>query len=67
MRSRIQGNAAHAGLDRWEFLVGQRQVGALVDQMLSSDSSSVALRQTSPFLGVLSEQERQAAIERAVR
>jgi transcriptional regulator with XRE-family HTH domain len=67
MRSRIQGNAAQAGLDRWEFLVGQRQIGALVDHMLSTDSSSVALRQTSPFLGVLSEQERQVAIKRAVR
>jgi transcriptional regulator with XRE-family HTH domain len=67
MRSRIQGNAAHAGLDRWEFLVEQKQIGALVDQLLSTDSLSVSLRQTSPFLGVLNEEERQTAIGRAVR
>lgn len=67
MRSRIQGNAAQAGLDRWEFLAQSRQIGPLIDQMLSTDAVSISLRQTSPFMGVVSDQERLAAIERAAR
>lgn len=67
MRERVQGNAAHAGLDRWEYLVENRQIGALVDQMLSTDSVSASLRQTSPFMGVLTAQEREEAIGRASR
>lgn len=67
MRERVQGNAAQAGLDRWEYLVENRQIGALVDQMLSTDSVSASLRQTSPFMGVLTAQEREEAIGRASR
>jgi transcriptional regulator with XRE-family HTH domain len=67
MRNRIRGNAAQAGLEKWEFLVENHQLGALVDQMLSTDSVSVSLRQTSPFMGVLTAQEREEAIDRASR
>ncbi|WP_281640608.1 helix-turn-helix domain-containing protein [Aurantimicrobium minutum] len=66
MRSRVQGNASQAVLDRWESLVRSRQIGALVDQMLSTDSVAVSMRQSSPFMGVLTSQEREEAIDRAV-
>ena len=65
MRERVQGNAAQAGLERWGFMAHNRQIGPLIEQMLSTDSLSISMRQTSPFMGVLSEQERVAAIERA--
>lgn len=67
MRDRIQGNAAQAGLERWAFMAHNRQIGTLIEQMLSTDSLSISMRQTSPFMGVLSEQERVAAIERAAQ
>lgn len=67
MRERIQGSAALDGLKRWETLASQNHLGPLIDHMLSSDSQAISMRQTSPFLGILSEQERLDAIRRASR
>jgi predicted ABC-class ATPase len=65
LRRVVRGAAAESWLDEWANLADQRRVGALIDVMLGTDRRSVDMRQTSPFLGVLTKDERVAAISRA--
>lgn len=65
MRDVIKGTAAAQWLQSWKSLAQNNQLGPLVDVMLGTDLTSIAMRQTSPFLGVLSQDERREAIERA--
>lgn len=65
MRTRVQGNSAQINLDRWEQLASAPTLGSLIDQMLSTDAISIAMRQASPFMGVLTQEEREQAINRA--
>jgi hypothetical protein len=64
MRSSVRGAQAQAWLDEWSQLIdnpGPR----LIDVFLGEDEHSTDLRQVSPFAGVLTQDERLAAIERA--
>jgi hypothetical protein len=63
-RSTVRGDQARAWLDEWsDLLDGPPE--RLVDLLLGTDEHSIDLRQVSPFAGVLSEEERLAAIRRA--
>jgi hypothetical protein len=64
MRSSVRGAQAQGWLDEWAELIddpGPR----LIDVFLGEDEHSTDMRQVSPFAGVLTQQERLAAIERA--
>jgi transcriptional regulator with XRE-family HTH domain len=65
LRTRVRGTSALADIAEWERLANGKRIGALIDRMLGSDSRSISMRQTSPFMGVLSNDERLAAIARA--
>ena len=65
LRSRVQGASAASWLDEWAELGQTGDLGGFVNVMLGTDQRSVNMRQTSPFLGVLTQLERLAAIERA--
>lgn len=65
LRQRIRGISAESCLDEWSELAQVRSLGGLVDMMLGTDQRSINMRQTSPFLGVLSQIERVGAIELA--
>ena len=64
MRSHVRGPLAAGWLDRWEGL-SRASVGQLIDAMLATDELGMEMRQNSPFLGVLTQDERLRAIERA--
>lgn len=66
-RANSQGALAGALLDEWERLTAGRHIGALVDILLGTDQHAIDMRQLSPFAGVLSQDERVAAIRRANR
>ncbi|QHC60486.1 helix-turn-helix transcriptional regulator [Rathayibacter sp. VKM Ac-2760] len=65
LRTRVRGGAG-ALLDVWEDLAARREIGRLVDVMLSTSARAIEMRQVSPFAGVLDEEERLRAIGRAV-
>jgi transcriptional regulator with XRE-family HTH domain len=65
LRARVSGEAVTSLLDLWETLTSAHELGSLLDVMLGADTLSINMRQTSPFSGVLSEDERLAAIRRA--
>lgn len=66
LRLRVRGAEAQSWLDEWQHLIENAQVGALVDVLLGTDTRSISMRQTSPFAGVITEEERLLAIEKAV-
>ena len=66
MRPRVRGGAV-ALLEVWSDLAARREIGRLVDVMLSPSLRAIEMRQISPFAGVLSEEQRARAIERAAR
>lgn len=53
-------------LDRWEALLSG-PAAELVEALLSSTQSAVDLRQTSPFAGVLTDEQRRAALAASKR
>ena len=62
-RAVVRGEQAAGWLDAWQSLLdGPPEL--LVDVLLGEDERSVDLRQVSPFAGVLTQQERLAAIAR---
>ncbi|GLI26473.1 hypothetical protein ARHIZOSPH14_07150 [Agromyces rhizosphaerae] len=63
MRERVHGGASRL-LDEWLELA-EAPLGRLVETMLGEDQHAIDLRQLSPFMGVLTEAERLAAIQRA--
>lgn len=65
LRGQVRGSIAHSWLDEWAELAELRSVGGLVDVMVGTDPRSTDMRQSSPFLGVLTQAERIAAIHRA--
>ncbi|NEM91856.1 hypothetical protein [Galbitalea soli] len=65
LRGSVQGASALAGVDEWDELAGNEDLGGLVELMIGTDAHAITMRQTSPFLGVLSHDERIAAIARA--
>lgn len=65
LEKRVQGEAMHLVLQRWEQLTSSQTIGPLIDAMLGDSSFSRTMRQTSPFAGVLTEEERLDAIHKA--
>lgn len=65
LSERIRGDAAIEDLSRWRQLISDGRLGPLIDVFLGADQQSINMRQTSPFAGVLTQQERREAIERA--
>jgi hypothetical protein len=64
MRDVIRGPQAHGWLDEWADLIDHPSQ-RLIDVFLNMDEHSIDMRQVSPFAGVLSQDERLAAIARA--
>jgi transcriptional regulator with XRE-family HTH domain len=62
LRGQVRGESALSGLDEWAELGELRSVGGLIDVMLGTDRRSIDMRQSSPFLGVLTQTERLEAI-----
>jgi transcriptional regulator with XRE-family HTH domain len=66
VRSSVRGSQAQAWVREWgEALDGP--TGDLVDLLVRQDEHGIDMRQASPFAGVLSDEERVAAIRRARR
>ena len=65
IRRRVRGSLATGWVDEWQDLVAERRLGGLVDVLVGQDQRSIDMRQVSPFAGVLSQEERLAAIGRA--
>lgn len=66
MRDSVRGAQARSWLDEWSELVDEAGP-RLVDVFLGEDERSIDLRQVSPFAGLLTQEEREASIERARR
>lgn len=65
LEQRVQGDSMHLVLQRWEQLTSSQTIGPLIDAMLGDSNLSRTMRQTSPFAGVLTEEERLDAIYKA--
>lgn len=64
MRTSVRGSQAQGWLDEWADLI-DKPGPRLIDAFLGEDEHRVDLRQVSPFAGLLTQDERKAAIERA--
>ncbi|MHC5797319.1 hypothetical protein ACVXZ4_14290 [Lacisediminihabitans sp. FW035] len=64
IRPNIRGPLAEGWLDEW-LALSSGSTGALVDVLIGTDEHSIEMRQNSPFLGVLTQDERLEAIARA--
>lgn len=64
MREAVRGDQAAAWLDEWADLI-EHPGPALVDAFVATDEHNTDLRQVSPFAGLLTQDERLAAIARA--
>ena len=65
LRTRVRGESALAWVNEWELLVNNGRLGPIIDVALGIDERSIDMRQTSPFGGVLTQQQRLDAITRA--
>lgn len=66
MRERRQSPQSAGWLDEWEsLLIGP--VDALIEAMLAPGERAIDMRQVGPFVGLLDEPARLAAIARAAR
>lgn len=63
-RELVRGTVAHGWLDEWERLA-EGPLDELLDVCLRPDEHGVVMRQVSPFAGLLSDDERVAAIRQA--
>lgn len=59
--------SANDGLDEWANLLGGGHIAEIVRAMLAPDFHGYQLRKGAPFSGVLSQEERLAAIEAAAQ
>lgn len=64
IRTKVQGSLVHGWLDRWEELA-DAPIGELLEAMLAVDELSIEMRQNSPFMGALTQEERLEAISHA--
>ncbi len=64
IRSHVRGPLVNAWLDEW-LALSRGPLGPLVDVLLGTDEHAVEMRQNTPFLGILTQQERLEAIARA--
>lgn len=62
LRRGVRSEYAQGWLDEWESLLNA-PLQDLVSGMLRQDERGIDLRQVGPFLGVLTQQQRLAAIE----
>ncbi len=58
LRTSVQGQPHLRNLDRWQHLVGGRDVSGLRRVMTGLDTDSVQMREVSPLGGLLSQDER---------
>ncbi|HEY0260274.1 MAG TPA: helix-turn-helix transcriptional regulator [Lacisediminihabitans sp.] len=65
IRSNVHGPLAKKWLDEW-LRLSTGSVGELIDVLLGTDEHSIEMRQNSPFLTVLSQDDRLEAITRAI-
>lgn len=64
-RGLVRGERASQWLDRWQSLAANRDIAGLVQVMLDHSQDGIDMRQCTPFAGVLTHDERVAAITRA--
>ena len=57
IRQHVRGDLVMGRLDRWDEL-SRESAGSLIDATLSTDELGKEMRQNSPFMSVLSQQER---------
>lgn len=62
LRGSVQGQPHVRNLDRWQRLVGDRDVLGLRRVMTGLDTDSVEMREVSPLGGLLSQDERSEAL-----
>jgi hypothetical protein len=58
------GRAPHGALHEWQELLERTPVADLVTLLRSESETAARLRQSSPFAGLLTPQERQAILRR---
>lgn len=63
--SGVQGRSAVSLVNEWTSLMKERNLGELITVLLGTDHRSIDMRQVSPSVGVLSQEERVEAIGRA--
>lgn len=66
VRSHFRGPLVKAWLDEW-LALSSGPLGPLVDVLLGIDEHAVEMRQNTPFLGILTQEERLEAIARATQ
>lgn len=64
LRDSVRGGATE-WVDQWEQLIMSRDVGGLVEVMLGTTQADIDMRSVSPFMGLLSGDERSAVLQRA--
>ncbi len=67
LRRSVQGEPHVSNLDRWEVLVGKRDVPGLRRVMTGLDTDSVQMREMSPLGGLLPQAERSKVLAVAGR
>lgn len=65
MRVGLRGGAL-GWLDQWAHLIAERDIGGLVAVMLGTGQHDIDMRSVSPFRGLLSPDERNHVLERAL-
>jgi hypothetical protein len=65
--ARWLANGPSAALEEWRDLLERATLGELTALLRSPDESATRLRQSNPFAGVLSPEERQAILDRHER
>jgi hypothetical protein len=66
IRRGVQGRSAESLVNEWTSLVTERNLAGLITVLLGTDHRSIDMRQVSPFVGMLSQEERVEAIGRAM-
>ncbi|MGI9155504.1 MAG: helix-turn-helix domain-containing protein, partial [Marmoricola sp.] len=64
LRGSVRGQPHLRNLDRWQQLVGDRDVSGLRRMMTGLDTDSVQMREVSPLGGLLSQGERAEVLGR---
>lgn len=65
MRAALRGSAL-AWLDQWRELIEERDIGGLIVVMLGTTQHDIDMRSVSPLTGLLSPDERDEVLERAL-
>ncbi|MBB3753770.1 transcriptional regulator with XRE-family HTH domain [Mycolicibacterium sp. BK634] len=66
LRAGVRGQPHLANIDDWEHLVSTQDVAALRRALTGVDRHSIEMREVTPMGGILTEEERHQALQRAV-